>query len=75
MLKGVVGDTYIEELRGNENTDVRVVRIIQPIGFGWMIRVDLVMSKSIGNAATRRVLIYQRGDKAMEQKALEGDRA
>lgn len=75
MIKGVVGNTYIEELRGNENTDVRVVRIIQPIGFGWMIRVDLVMAKSIGSATVSNTLVYQVGDRRLEREALEGDRA
>ena len=70
-----IGDIFIKQLQGNEATNLRIIRVIMPIGYGHMVRFDIVASFGIQSAVIRNTMFYQKGDKEAEQKALDGDYA
>jgi len=70
--EGQIGDVFIKLLAGNENTAVRVIRVIMPIGFRHMVRLNVAISFGTESAIVNSVMFYEIGDKDAEREALDG---
>ena len=74
-MQTTIGDIFAETIEDLHQLGLSKVRVIKPLSINHMIRFDVLINISRQSVEVCNVLIYKRGDKHQEKRALDGDRA
>jgi len=69
-----LGSTYIEEITNELESEVITLRIIKPLVKDLMTRFDVLIVTEKRSVEIINIIFYRRGNKEMEERALQGDR-